>query len=500
MIFLTRNFNFGIVKYFCRKVYATTSNYWLSGTDVSHVTPKNNQQKWKQKRLKYMYNILRLIKRGENEKADEIFHSMLESRRVRPDTAIYNAIIKAHANTGDIKSAFKLFNDLKKRNLSPSYHTYSTMFGACSKAGPKAVSILHKLISEIDRRDVKLNTVSYNAQLSALVHCGLVDKVFETFSSSQMPSSSIETFGILLLAAAKDTSGDGLDKAVHIWKEMLNQFQPSLHCYNTLLLCLREASIPNHMTQSSDHVTVIPHIKEEHSQKFIKASRMVSLKLYNMQCEDKFVMNLYLSDNARWIEQETAHKLLKLMKSHGVHPDIRTYSFLSSLMLDFQYLLQMAKKSEIEVDRHMLMSASQLRRICHDTEGAMAIAAQARQLSSTRDTSLHSLAKLCKNQEDMMKLLVHMKSTDSLNDMDVWSVLVTTCIGQRDYKCLHALLKEMKYNEIVPSNKIINSLQKTIVDPPKNRWLQLSFNGFKGYYTIWSKSFIDNINNIEYKQ
>ena len=38
-----------------------------------------------------------------------------------------------------------------------------------------------------------------------------------------------------------------------------------------------------------------------------------------------------------------------------------------------------------------------------------AIAAQARQLSSTRDTSLHSLAKLCKNQEDMMKLLVHMK-------------------------------------------------------------------------------------------
>ena len=37
---------------------------------------------------------------------------MLESRRVRPDTAIYNAIIKAHANTGDIKSAFKLFNDV----------------------------------------------------------------------------------------------------------------------------------------------------------------------------------------------------------------------------------------------------------------------------------------------------------------------------------------------------------------------------------------------------
>ena len=68
--------------------------------------------------------------------------------------------------------------------------------------------------------------------------------------------------------------------------------------------------------------------------------------------------------------------------------------------------------------------------------------------------------------------------------MDVWSILVTTCIGQRDYKCLHALLKvcvnnivifncyivsfqEMKYNEIVPSNKIINSLQKTIINPPK---------------------------------
>ena len=35
------------------------------------------------------------------------------------------------------------------------------------------------------------------------------------------------------------------------------------------------------------------------------------------------------------------------------------------------------------------------------------------------------------------------------------------------FNCYIVSFQEMKYNEIVPSNKIINSLQKTIVDPPK---------------------------------
>ena len=46
------------------------------------------------------------------------------------------------------------------------------MFAACGTAGPQALEILGKVRSEMERREVPLNTITANALMSALAMCG----------------------------------------------------------------------------------------------------------------------------------------------------------------------------------------------------------------------------------------------------------------------------------------------------------------------------------------
>jgi len=64
------------------------------------------------------------------------------------------------------------FSQLKKRRLLPTDRTYSSMFAACGSAGPQAFEILGKVRSEMERREVPLNTITANALMSALAMCG----------------------------------------------------------------------------------------------------------------------------------------------------------------------------------------------------------------------------------------------------------------------------------------------------------------------------------------
>ena len=113
---------------------------------------------------------------------------------------------------------------------------------------------MNKVLAEIDRHQVSLNSTSHNAMLSALVHCGRANEVFQEYLN--MTDPTIETFGVLLLACAK---GHNLDKVSEIWSAIYDSgLIPQLYCYNSLLLCLRDCTLPDHMTKQSSHVTVIP--------------------------------------------------------------------------------------------------------------------------------------------------------------------------------------------------------------------------------------------------
>lgn len=228
-------------------------------------------------------------------------------------------------------------------------------------------------MSEIERRNVSLNTQSFNACLSALVHCNEVKKAFELFSLSQSPQSSIETFGTLLLATTKDKV-NGLEKCGIIWSELIRRFEPNLYCYNTLLLCIRDGGIPSHMLRSSNSVTCLPMINSKlHYAK--KDSSVVAEKevSWSLPMKDNSPLNIliYISKyDSRWIKQECLAGFLQSLEVNNVKPDIRTISILSSMFPDFDDLLLLSKKHEIKLDHAVFKSASQFRRILGDISNA----------------------------------------------------------------------------------------------------------------------------------
>lgn len=216
------------------------------------------------------------------------------------------------------------------------------MFRTCSRAGPAGKTVLDKVMDEIERRDVILNTQSFNAQLSALIHCEeAIDRVFELYHDSEAPETSIETLGTLLLAASKDYS-DGMRRCIDIWGEVVSRFTANLHCYNTLLHCVRTSGISPDLLQQ-------PAASSKTSAGLIPVNQ-VSLHLSSSNAVP-LNLTVYVSrNNIRWLEKESLDNLLSAMESDSVIPDIRTLTILSSLFPDFAEIVQLSKQFSIQLD------------------------------------------------------------------------------------------------------------------------------------------------------
>ena len=242
------------------------------------------------------------------------------------------------------------------------------MFGACARVGPEALDTLNKIMAEIERREVSLNTQSFNAQLSALVHCGKIDKAFELFSepSARAPQSSIETFGTLLLAAAKDRT-DGMRRGIVIWNELTKHFVPNLHCYNTLLLCLRDAGISDDMIQSSTHVASLSDINGNNFENIsISANQETSFKLSEKDGKDFNLRVFIYRGHVRFIGSESLSNFIQSMNTNDIRADIRTISILSSIVPNFSEVLALSKSLDIKLDDQVVKSASQFRKASGD--------------------------------------------------------------------------------------------------------------------------------------
>lgn len=207
-----------------------------------------------------------------------------------------------------------------------------------------------KVIEEIDRRQVTLNPIATNAMLSALVHCGMVEDVFDEYL--KFPSPTIETIGTILLACSRSS----LERVEEVWGSMYqNKLSPGLHCYNTLLLCLRDSHVPDHMTKDSDHVTIVPN-----TSKTLKASKEVTLTLKDLS------LTLYLSGKIRWMERSDIKELFSTMKEAKISCDVRTYSILVSLCVDVYSLLQ---RSRVPLDKPLIKAAIERLRLLGDRAG-----------------------------------------------------------------------------------------------------------------------------------
>ena len=66
---------------------------------------------WKVKQLRFTRHIMNLVKKGKVSEAHEVFEHMKKGK-VHPEVAVFNTLIAGYGREGDVKSSFKLFNEV----------------------------------------------------------------------------------------------------------------------------------------------------------------------------------------------------------------------------------------------------------------------------------------------------------------------------------------------------------------------------------------------------
>ncbi len=67
---------------------------------------------WKVKQQRYRKHITDLVRKSRQDEAVKLLEQMIKGR-VRPDEVTYNTILSGYAKQGNIKMAFKTFNEVK---------------------------------------------------------------------------------------------------------------------------------------------------------------------------------------------------------------------------------------------------------------------------------------------------------------------------------------------------------------------------------------------------
>lgn len=69
------------------------------------------QNPWKLKQKRFARHIINLVKKSQQTEAVKVLEQM-KSAKVKPDAVVYNSILAGYGKQGDVKKAFKTFNEV----------------------------------------------------------------------------------------------------------------------------------------------------------------------------------------------------------------------------------------------------------------------------------------------------------------------------------------------------------------------------------------------------